>query len=236
MTKHLPEPRSFWNISGCRRNTTILSLLGLSLLALSTVGCRSEMYDQPRYEPLEPSTLFADGKSARNLVAGTIPRGWSRTNEHLFEGRIDGQLVNDFPFVIDEAILLRGKERYQIFCTPCHGDLGDGDGMIIRRGFPAPPTFHSDRLRDIPVGHFFDVMTRGFGAMYSYEHRVKPEDRWAIAAYIRALQLSQRIHVNEYSGLDESEIQQGLSTQKTMDPAHLSVEAQKQQMEVEAGQ
>ncbi len=238
MTEHFPKPRNLLNRGDCRRRSLLGLTLGLALLAAFSIGCRSEMYDQPRYEPLEPSTLFADGKSARNLVAGTIPRGWARIDEHLYEGRVNGKLVDDYPFPIDEEVLLRGQERYQIYCTPCHGELGDGDGMIVRRGFPAPPTFHSDRLRDIPVGHFYDVITRGFGAMYSYEHRVKPEDRWAISAYIRALQFSQYARVNDLSDLDAAVIQKELSAQQSQLPAQSSIEAQKKPLgaELEAGQ
>ncbi|CAN5858930.1 cytochrome c [soil metagenome] len=206
MTESLP-------MTSILRRRPALPIHLLALTAALVVGCRSEMYDQPRYEPLEPSAFFTDGKSARNLIAGTIPQGWSRTDEHFYEGRVDGKLVEEFPFPIDEDIVHRGRERYQIFCSPCHGDLGDGDGMIVRRGFPAPPTLHSDRLREIPVGHFYDVITRGFGAMYSYEHRVKPRDRWAIAAYIRALQLSQHAVVSEFEGL-ETDIERGLSNQR----------------------
>lgn len=154
-------------------------------------GCRQDMYDQPRYEPLEASSFFDNGQSARPLVAGTVARGELRTDDHLYKGKVNGKLVETFPFPVDRALIERGRERFNIFCSPCHGRLGDGRGMIVQRGFSAPPSFHIDRLRKEPVGHFFDVITNGHGAMYSYASRVPPRDRWAITAYIRALQLSQ---------------------------------------------
>jgi len=172
------------------RQWSVPRLVALLAIVLTT-GCRSEMIDQPRYEPMEPSSFFEDGLSARPLVAGTIPRGWDREDEHLYYGRVEGQLAKTFPFPLQRADLKRGRDLYNTFCLPCHGATGDGQGMIVRRGFPEPPSFHSDRLRDIPVGHYFDVMTRGYGAMYSYAYRIKPRDRWKVAGYIRALQRSQ---------------------------------------------
>ncbi len=169
---------------------------GLALLVLS--GCRSEMYEQPRYEPLEPSTFFEDGSSSRPLVAGTVPREDARgappagvAEELFYTGWSRGRLAETVPFPVDRAVLERGRQRYQIYCTPCHGESGDGRGMIVRRGFNPPPPYYSEELRNKPIGHFFDVMTRGYGTMYSYASRIPPRDRWAIAAYIRVLQLSQ---------------------------------------------
>ncbi|HEV3163032.1 MAG TPA: cytochrome c [Isosphaeraceae bacterium] len=149
------------------------------------------MYDQPKYEPLEASSFFEDGQSARPLVSGTVARGDLRIDDHLYKGKVDGKLVETFPFPVDRAVMERGRERFNIFCSPCHGRVGDGHGMIVQRGFSAPPSFHKDSLRQEPVGHFYDVITNGHGAMYSYASRVPPRDRWAITAYIRALQLSQ---------------------------------------------
>ena len=154
------------------------------------------MYDQARYKPYGASEFFEDGTSARPLVAGTIPRRDPRerdvTSTEVFEtGMAGGKLVDELPFPVDRAVLERGQERFRIFCTPCHGELGDGQGMIVRRGFNPPPSYHTQELRDKPIGHYFDVMTRGYGTMYSYAARVPARDRWAIAAYIRALQLSQ---------------------------------------------
>jgi len=169
-----------------------LALLATAL-TLPLGGCRTEMYDQPRYDTFDATTIFPDGLSARPLIGGTVPQGWSMDDEHLYQGRVDGKLVEDFPMAVTREVLERGRQRFQIYCTPCHGALGDGDGMIVRRGFSPPPTFHSDRLRTMAIGHFFDVQTRGYGAMYSYAARVNPDDRWAIASYIRVLQLSQNV-------------------------------------------
>ncbi len=172
------------------------ALMAVALLVLP--GCRSEMYEQPRYEPFEPSSFFEDGSSARPLVAGTVPRDDPRgappagvPDEVFYAGWSQGKLVESVPFPVDRAVLERGQERFRIYCTPCHGELGDGRGMIVRRGFNPPPPYASEELRMQPIGHYFDVMTRGFGTMYSYASRIPPRDRWAIAAYIRVLQLSQ---------------------------------------------
>jgi mono/diheme cytochrome c family protein len=161
-------------------------------------GCRSEMYDQPRYEPFEPSAFFEDGASARPLVAGTIPRNDPRggppdgaAEDVFYSGWSQGKLAETVPFPIDRMVLERGQQRYRIYCTPCHGEAGDGRGIVVRRGFNPPPPYFSEELRNQPIGHFFDVMTRGYGTMYSYASRIPPRDRWAIAAYIRVLQLSQ---------------------------------------------
>jgi Cytochrome C oxidase, cbb3-type, subunit III len=185
-----------------------------ALLLVALPGCRSEMYDQPRYKPYHASGFFDDGTSARPLVAGTVPRRVPRESgsapAELFDtGKIAGKLSDTLPFPVDRPVLARGQERFRIFCTPCHGELGNGRGMIVRRGFNPPPTFHSDELRKVPVGHFFDVMTHGFGTMYSYAARVPARDRWAIAAYIRALQLSQHALVADLTPQDRSQLSEG---------------------------
>jgi mono/diheme cytochrome c family protein len=182
-------------------------------LALAVVfsGCRSEMYDQPRYKTYHASSFFDDGTSARPLVAGTVPRrdpgergiaGALAFNT----GKTAGKLAESLPFAVDRAVLTRGQDRFRVFCTPCHGELGNGRGMIVRRGFNPPPSFHSDELRKAPVGHFFDVMTRGYGTMYSYASRIPARDRWAIAAYIRALQLSQHARAADLPAADRSQL------------------------------
>src|ERR1700719_3398207 len=159
--------------------------------ALLLSGCRQDMHVQPRYQPEDPSTFFADGRSERPPVEGTVARGQLRTDELLYTGRGNGAVADVFPFAITATDLSRGRERYNIYCSPCHDYTGGGNGMIVQRGFPSPPSFHLERLRQAPAGHFFEVMSNGFGLMYSYASRVSPEDRWRIAAYIRALQLSQ---------------------------------------------
>jgi len=149
------------------------------------------MADQPRYEPLSRSTFFGDDRAARPLVEGTVARGQLRTDEHLYTGKEAGKLVDKFPFPLTLAVLTRGQQRFNIFCSPCHDRVGTGQGMIVRRGYREPPSFHIDRLRQAPAGYFFDVMSKGFGVMPDYAQQIQPEDRWAIVAYIRALQLSQ---------------------------------------------
>jgi Cytochrome C oxidase, cbb3-type, subunit III len=173
-----------------------LMMLGLFLLA----GCRQKMADQPRYEPLVRSTFFGDERSARPLVEGTVARGQLRTDEQLYEGKQGGKLVDSFPFPVTFAVLSRGRERYDIFCSPCHDRVGTGQGMVVRRGYRAPPSMHIERLRQAPAGYFFDVMTNGFGVMPDYSQPIRAEDRWAIAAYIRALQLSQHATIADIPG------------------------------------
>lgn len=230
------------------------------LLVPVLLACRQDMHDQPRYKPLAPSRFFSDGRSARELVPGTVPRGQSREDTILYEGRDPDRPVNTrppaaggaaalralqvpaqgvegapdklqlaawraihaaeaaggsaqrqeaayataFPFPITMAVLERGRERYDIFCAPCHDRLGTGRGMIVRKGFLSPPSYHSARLRDAAVGHFFDVISRGFGAMPSYAAQIAPADRWAIVGYVRALQLSQAVPAAELGAADRA--------------------------------
>jgi Cytochrome C oxidase, cbb3-type, subunit III len=164
----------------------------LAGFALAVTACTQQMAQQPSYRPFQPSELFPDGTSARARPVDTVARGQLRDDVLLFTGKDpSGQDATEFPFPITRAVLERGRQRFEIYCTPCHGYVGDGDGMVVQRGFTPPPSYHSDRLRQAPVGHFFDVMTNGFGSMPSYATQVSVPDRWAIAAYIRALQLSQ---------------------------------------------
>jgi len=180
-----------------QRSGLLMKRLLLALCAIVVLSCRQDMHDQPKYEPLERSTFFGDERSARPIVEGTVARGHLRDNPEYFTGKNGEAFVTTFPLEITEDLIQRGKERYQIFCTPCHGALGDGLGMIVRRGFKRPPSFHIDRLRQSPPGYFYDVMTNGFGAMSSYAEQVPVQDRWAIAAYVRALQLSQHATIDD---------------------------------------
>jgi mono/diheme cytochrome c family protein len=148
------------------------------------------MHNQPRYKSLAQSDFFADGRSARPRIEGTVARGQLRLNEALYTGKVNGTEITAFPFPITKDDLLRGQDRFNVYCSPCHSRTGDGLGQVVRRGFRQPPSYYSQKLIDAPVGHFFDVMTNGFGAMPSYASRVAPDDRWKIAAYIRALQFS----------------------------------------------
>jgi len=165
--------------------------------AVTLAGCRQDMHDAPRYNALRSTTFFANGSSARMLVANTVPRGFVHEDRHLYEGIVDGKPADTFPMPITAEVMRRGQERFNIFCAPCHGRTGEGNGMIVQRGFRKPPSYHEDRLRNAPVGYFFDVMTHGFGAMQDYSAQVPVADRWAIAAYIRALQQSQRATMDD---------------------------------------
>lgn len=172
-------------------------LVCLGAVAMLLFGCRLDMHLQPKYLPYEPSSFFADGRSERQPVPGTVARGQLRVDELFYTGRENGVVVDKFPFTITRADLERGRERFNVYCTPCHDYTGSGRGMIVRRGFPQPPSYHVQRLREAPAGHFFEVMTNGFGAMYSYAARIEPADRWRIAAYIRVLQLSQNAKIDD---------------------------------------
>ena len=173
--------------------------LAITVVALSSalVACRQDMHDGPRYRPYRASTFFADGSSARVLVANTVARGQLREDEHLYTGKIGGQLATEFPMPVTSEVMARGQERFNVFCSPCHGRTGDGTGMIVQRGFRQPPSYYEERLVNAPVGYLFDVMTNGFGAMQDYAAQVPVADRWAIAAYIRALQFSRRGTIND---------------------------------------
>ncbi|OFW02832.1 MAG: quinol:cytochrome C oxidoreductase [Acidobacteria bacterium RIFCSPLOWO2_02_FULL_68_18] len=171
--------------------------LVIVVLSVACGACRQDMHDAPRYDPLEASAFFADGRSARGLVANAVARGTLREDEHLYQGTIDGQLTDMFPMPVTAELMARGRERFNVFCSPCHGRTGQGNGMVVQRGFRAPPSFHQERLRSAPVGYYVNVETNGFGAMSDYSAQVPPEDRWAIAAYIRALQFSQRATVGD---------------------------------------
>jgi len=162
----------------------------LCWLAAGLLGCRQGMYNQPKQKPLSAADFFPDGASARNPVPGAVAQEQPPASPLTTGSNADGTLVTILPMPLTRALLERGQQRYDIFCAVCHDYTGSGLGMIVQRGFPPPPTFHQDRLRNAPIGHFFDVITHGYGAMYSYAARVPPDDRWAIAAYIRALQLA----------------------------------------------
>ena len=163
-------------------------------------ACRQDMHNQPKYIPYRPSTFFADQRSERPAIDGTIARGQLQTDVLLETGKDGDADSTVFPFPIDEQVMQRGHERFDIYCSPCHSRLGDGNGMVVQRGFRRPPSFHIPRLVDAPPGHIFDVITNGFGAMPDYAAQLKPRDRWAIAAYIRALQLSQHASAADIAG------------------------------------
>jgi hypothetical protein len=176
----------------------------LSLLA----GCTLDMRDQPRVDPFEESNFFADGASARPPVPGTVARGQLRVDEHLHTGRVDGRFANAFPYTVTLPILERGQERYDIFCSPCHGRVGDGQGIVTEYGMRVPTSFHDPELRDQPPGYYFVLITDGTRVMPSYATRIPPADRWAIVAYIRALQLSQHADTSSVPSAELPELDQ----------------------------
>jgi len=170
-----------------RRWTVVLLAASAALLLCS---CREDMHNQPKFIPLRENSFYLDGRSARPLLEGTIARGQLEDDPLLYTGKVDGKEADQFPFVIGGQDLARGRERYNIYCSPCHSQLGDGNGMIVQRGFKRPPSYFDPRLLKAPVGHFFNVMTNGWGAMGDYSAQIPVADRWRIAAYVRALQLS----------------------------------------------
>ena len=161
----------------------------LPLLALA--GCRLDMQDQPKFKPLAENAFYADLRSARDPIAGTVARGQLHEDSYFYTGKIGNNPGDYMPFPVSTEVMARGQDRFNIYCSPCHSRVGDGNGMIVQRGYRRPPSYHIDRLRKAPLGYFFDVMTNGFGAMPDYASQIPPRDRWTIVAYIRALQLSQ---------------------------------------------
>ena len=189
-----------------RRGSRRLAPGAVSLLLILGAACAPNMSQQPRYDPLSPSDFFADGRSERPAVAGTVPRGAPRAGDSFYTGRENGEVVQRMPVPVSAQLLARGRERFDIYCGPCHGRTGDGLGMVVRRGFRQPPSYHIQRLVDAPDGHFFEVITNGFGEMYSYANRVAPADRWAITAYIRALQFSQDATLDDVPTAERSRL------------------------------
>ncbi|MBK9155881.1 MAG: cytochrome c [Chloracidobacterium sp.] len=204
-----------WTVDSGRRRKSLYCLLSVAVCLLAAgCGVRFDMQDQPRYKVYKKSEFFSDGLSSRDLPAGTVARGLLKADKALYTGKIDNpnpnvqvetttnaagntivtsfpNAIDEFPVAVTKELIDRGQDRYNIYCIVCHGPVGAGDGMIVRRGFGAPPTYHDDRLRNAPVGHFFDVITNGWGKMNGYAASISAADRWAIVAYIRALQLSQ---------------------------------------------
>lgn len=177
------------------RNKTCIPVV--ALLSLAMAACRNDMHDQPRYKPLAASDFFSDHRAARPQVEGTVARGHLRLDEARYTGKIAGEDIDQFPIPITRADIERGQNRFNIYCTPCHGRLGDGNGMVVLRGYRQAASYYTNKLIKSPVGHFFDVITNGFGAMPSYASRVEPDDRWRIIAYIRALQLSESAKLSD---------------------------------------
>jgi mono/diheme cytochrome c family protein len=175
-------------------------------LAIVAGACRSDMQDQPKYKPFRQSRFFDDGRAVRPPVEDTVARGTLEDTSPFDTGKAHGQYVRESPIPSTPAVLARGRERYEAFCSPCHDRTGAGGGMIVERGFRRPPSFHDDRLRDAADGYFVEVIAKGFGVMPAYAAQVPPDDRWAIVAYVRALQLSQHAPARELPAEDRARL------------------------------
>ncbi len=189
-------------------NQKLLALVAC-LAAPLFAGCRQDMHDQPRLKPFAKSAFFADQRAMRPLVPNTVARGRLYEDTHMNLGKVDGKDAETFPMPITKEILARGRERFGVYCINCHGMLGDGDGMIVSRGLKRPPSYHIDRLRQAPPGYIFGVITNGFGVMYDLSDRIRPEDRWAITAYVRALQQSQNSTIEDVPASERDRLQRG---------------------------
>jgi mono/diheme cytochrome c family protein len=197
------------------RTLTLLPIVSIGILL---AGCHTDMWRQPKQAPMDMNDLFADKAASRPLIPGTIARGKLREDGAFFTGIENGKWVDSIPVPVTKELMAMGQEKYQIFCTPCHGQLGDGKGMIAIRGFQVKRpvgNYHTERLRNMPVGHFYNVITNGYGAMYSYASRIEPKERWAVVAYVRALQLSQNAKLEDLP----AEERQALLSGNPMEPA-----------------
>ena len=186
----------------------------LMLLVVLAAACRQDMHNAPRVDPYEETDAFADGRGMRPLVEGTVARGHLNDDELMFTGKVDGQFVDQFPFQVTHEVLERGHERFNIYCSPCHGRTAMGNGMIVQRGLRPPPSFHDEKMRNQPAGYYFDVISNGFGAMQDYRAQVDVKDRWAIISYIRALQYSQRATLADVPGDKRGELDAPVSEER----------------------
>jgi mono/diheme cytochrome c family protein len=191
------ETRTFKNFL-----TVSILLIGAS----SVVGCRQQMADQPYARPLQSHSFFEDGMASRPLEPGTVARDSTAKDDVVDTGKIQGKPADALPIPVTRELLQRGQERYNIYCSPCHDRVGSGQGMIVQRGFRRAQSFHQQRLREAPPGYYFEVISRGFGPMPSYAAQIKPQDRWAIIAYIRALQLSRHVNLAELPAADREKL------------------------------
>ena len=187
-------------------NAATSQLVALMMCLVAVSACRQDMHNQPKYRGLRASAFFPNTSSARPLVDGTVARGTLQTDAVFFTGKNGAMLVNELPFPVTHEVLDRGQERFNIYCTPCHDATGSGNGMVVQRGYPQPQSFHTDRLRQMEAGYFFDVMTNGFGRMPDYRVQITARDRWNIVAYIRALQLSQNAARTDVPGGDPTKL------------------------------
>ena len=200
------DPTTHAAVTPARRTALLAGTVAIALLFAA--GCRRDMYDQPKYDAYDASTFFKDGSSSRPQVEGTVARDDLQADSLYYTGKVDGKDSNEMPFEVNEEVLELGRERYLIYCSPCHGRAGDGRGMVVRRGFSPPPTFHSEYLRKKPVGHLYEVITHGYGAMYSYAARIPVRHRWAITAYIRAMQYSREASADDLTEDERAKLAQ----------------------------
>jgi hypothetical protein len=202
------ESERGWGPASAERSRLLVAsqLVAAMICIAATAACRQDMHNQPKYRGLRASAFFANTSSARPLVEGTIARGTLQSDAVFFTGKNGAMLVNELPFPVTPEVLDRGQERFNIYCTPCHDATGSGSGMVVQRGYPQPQSFHTDRLRQMESGYFFDVMTNGFGRMPDYRAQVTARDRWNIVAYIRALQLSQNAARTDVPGGDPTKL------------------------------
>jgi len=188
------------------RHGRLARLAGAASLLLMLAACRQDMHDQPKYRGFRASTFFADGAGARPLVNNTVARGHLNADEFLETGKQGADDTTVFPFPVTDQVMERGRERFNIYCSPCHGQTGNGDGMIVRRGYRRPPNYNEERLRTAPVGHLYDVITNGFGAMPDYQTQIPVKDRWAIVAYVKALQLASYAPIEDVPAADRGKL------------------------------
>jgi len=201
----LMDRRTAARLGGHRRGLAP-ALTVVALLCAS--ACRQDMHDQPKYKPLKASSFFDDGRGSRPVLPDTVARGHLNDDALLYTGKSGPDFVKAFPYPVTRPLLARGQERYNIYCAPCHDRTGSGNGMIVRRGYRKPPTYHSDRLRQAPNGYIYDVISNGFGAMPDYAAQIAPDDRWAIVAYLRALQLSQHAALTDVPANEQAKLAQ----------------------------
>ncbi|HEY6307926.1 MAG TPA: cytochrome c [Candidatus Angelobacter sp.] len=201
-------------------------------------GCRQDMHNQPKFIPLRSNDFFADQRSERNPIRGTVPRLDNATldmeqldpESYYLSGKRGVVYGNELPLPLTRAVMDRGQERYNIYCSPCHARVGDGNGMIVQRGFKHPPSFHDPRLRNAPLGYFYEVISNGFGAMPDYAAQIKPADRWAITAYVRALQLSQNASEGDLTAGERqlNPAQNGIVIPRTSMPSPRAIQPNRQ--------
>lgn len=203
-SNHEGATQRLWNLV-----IDVSLVLGVWFLGFCFSSCRPDMNNQPKVKPLSQSDFFSNGTSARQPPLYTVAHGEARENAGFYTGLANGTYITQLPLKLTPELLARGRERFNAICSECHDRTGSGNGMVVQRGFPQPPSFHVDRLRNAPIGHFYDVITNGYGVMYSYASRVEPEDRWAIAAYIRALQLSHNAKPSDLDSADRDKLATG---------------------------